>query len=121
MTDVVVVTDGDDVAAVARARGLRCVRDGGEPPLRVAVDLGLSHARADDAALVLMSDLPWLTVADVDALLAGADRTAVVVGPDAHGLGTNALALARAACACPRPSAASRASATTWRARRRWA
>jgi len=100
VTGVVIVTDGDDVEAVAHHRGLRCVRDAGEPPLRVAVDLGLGAARAcpADAALVLMADLPWLSSGDVAALLAGLDHADVVIGPDAPHLGTNALALGSGVC-----------------------
>jgi 2-phospho-L-lactate guanylyltransferase len=95
VTRVLVVTDGDDVEAVAQARGLSCVRDTGTPPLRVAVDLGLEVAwrHAADPALVLMADLPWLTAADIAALVAGLDRADVVLGPDARHLGTNALVL----------------------------
>jgi 2-phospho-L-lactate guanylyltransferase len=95
VTRVLVVTDGDDVEAVARGRGLPCVRDTGTPPLRVAVDLGLDVARRDaaDPVLVLMADLPWLAAADVAALVDGLDRADVVLGPDARHLGTNALVL----------------------------
>jgi 2-phospho-L-lactate guanylyltransferase len=95
VTSVVVVTDGDEVAALAHDRGLRCVRDPGEPPLRLAVDLGLAPACADpsDSALVLMADLPWLCSSDVAGLLAALEHADVVLGPDAQKLGTNALAL----------------------------
>lgn len=95
VADVLVVTDGDDVALLAHERGLRCVRDPGEPPLRLAVDLGLDAAFAGPAgpALVLMADLPWLSPSDVSGLLAALDRADVVLGPDAQHLGTNALAL----------------------------
>lgn len=95
LTGVLVVTDGDDVEAVACARGLPCVRDTGMPPLRVAVDLGIDVARRDtaDAVLVLMADLPWLTVADLAALVERLDCADVVLGPDARHLGTNALVL----------------------------
>lgn len=103
VTGVVVVTDGDDVEAIARARGLACVRDAGEPPLSVAVDLGLRAVRSgvgsgalppsEGGAVVLMADLPCLTTAEVTALVTALDRADVVVGPDAPRLGTNALAL----------------------------
>jgi len=95
VSGVLVVTDGDDVEAAARARGVPCVRDTGTPPLRVAVDLGLEvvQQRPSEGALVLMSDLPWLTSADVAALVDGLVRADVVLGPDSHQLGTNALGL----------------------------
>jgi 2-phospho-L-lactate guanylyltransferase len=95
VSGVLVVTDGDDVEGLARARGLRCVRDTGTPPLRVAVDLGLEVVQhlPSEGALVLMADLPWLTSADVAALVDGLVRADVVLGPDARHLGTNALGL----------------------------
>jgi 2-phospho-L-lactate guanylyltransferase len=97
---VLVVTDGDDVEAVARARGLPCVRDTGTPPLRVAVDLGLEvvRERGAEGVLVLMTDLPWLSSADVTALVDGLVRAEVVLGPDSRHLGTNALGLGPGVC-----------------------
>jgi 2-phospho-L-lactate guanylyltransferase len=94
---VVVVTDGDDVEAVTLARGFECLRDRGEPPLRLAVDLGLQclDGHPADAAIVVMADLPWLCPADLDALAALVQRASVVVAPDSARYGTNALALAR--------------------------
>jgi 2-phospho-L-lactate guanylyltransferase len=93
---VTVVTDGDDVAAVAAARGVMCVRDRGEPPLRLAVDLGLASIpqASSRAAIVVMGDLPRVSPDDVAALVAGLRGADVVVAPDARGDGTNALALA---------------------------
>jgi 2-phospho-L-lactate guanylyltransferase len=94
--DIVVVTDGDDVEAVGRARGARCIRDRGEPPLRLAVDLGLEAVRRDTSgvALVLMADLPWVTVEEIGRMLARLREADVLVSPDAKRTGTNALALA---------------------------
>jgi 2-phospho-L-lactate guanylyltransferase len=52
-------------------------------------------ARGADALLVVLGDLPLLTAADVAALvaLAGADAPTVVLAPDRHERGTNALLL----------------------------
>jgi 2-phospho-L-lactate/phosphoenolpyruvate guanylyltransferase len=91
--NIVVVTDGEDVEALALAYGARCVRDRGEPPLRLAVDVGLDELSQDADALVVMADLPWLTSTDVRSLVAGLGRADVVVAPDATRHGTNALAL----------------------------
>jgi 2-phospho-L-lactate guanylyltransferase len=90
---IVVVTDGDDVEALALRFGAECVRDRGEPPLRLAVDLGFGQLAAHDDALVVMADLPWLTSGDVRSLVVALDDADVVVAPDASGDGTNALAL----------------------------
>jgi len=94
---VVVVTDADDVEVLARARGARCVRDAGQPPLSVAVDAGLDAVRRgpSSAALVMMADLPLLSSRDVRDLLTALDGADVVVAPDARGTGTNALGFAR--------------------------
>jgi len=93
---VLIVTDGDDVAELASTRALGCVRDQGKSPLSLAVDLGLDEARArgSGAVLVLMADLPRLTVTDVAALVAGLDHASVVTAPDVPRRGTNALGLA---------------------------
>ena len=52
-------------------------------------------ARGADALLVVLGDLPLLTAADVAALvaLAGRDAPVVVLAPDRHERGTNALLL----------------------------
>jgi 2-phospho-L-lactate guanylyltransferase len=99
---VMVVTDGDDVAELARARGAVAVRDAvatwGSPanaPLGVIVDAALAElsARGAGAALVLMSDLPELTPADVQQLVERMAELDVVAAPDLRGEGTNALGL----------------------------
>jgi 2-phospho-L-lactate guanylyltransferase len=92
---VMVVTDGDDVAEAARARGAVVVRDAERPPLGAIVDAALIElrARGAEAALVLMSDLPELAVADVRALVAPIRANDVVAAPDLREEGTNALGL----------------------------
>jgi 2-phospho-L-lactate guanylyltransferase len=92
---VMVVTDGDDVAEVASARGAVVVRDADRPPLGGIVDAALRElaARGATAALVVMSDLPDLTVVDLGALVAAFADADVVAAPDREDLGTNALAM----------------------------
>ena len=93
---ILVVTDGDDVADLARARGAVAVRDAASPPLGAIVDAALAelHARGAGTALVLMSDLPRLAAADVRDLIAGMSELDVLAAPDLRGEGTNALVLA---------------------------
>jgi 2-phospho-L-lactate guanylyltransferase len=93
VASILVVTDGRDVEELALAYGARCIRDRGEPPLRLAVDVGLGEVAPDAGALVVMADLPWITVSDVRSLVAALVRADVVVAPDASRHGTNALAL----------------------------
>jgi 2-phospho-L-lactate guanylyltransferase len=92
---VLVVTDGDDVAELARARGAVAVRDAERPPLGAIVDAALAElrARGADAALVLMSDLPDLAGGDVRAIVEQMAELDVIVAPDLRDEGTNALGL----------------------------
>jgi 2-phospho-L-lactate guanylyltransferase len=93
---IAVVTDSDRVAAVARAGGAVSVFD---PPsagaLSDCVDCGLRDIaeRGATTGLVLMSDLPALTVDSVEGLLRELDRFDVVVVRDTSGQHTNALGL----------------------------
>lgn len=87
-----VVTDGEDVAALAAARGARALIAPG--PLGRAVDAALGSL-GRTRALVVMADLPLLAPADVSVactLLAAHD---VVLVPDHRGAGTGALGLRR--------------------------
>lgn len=94
---VLVLTPSNEVARLARARGAQVAMDpaGERTPLGTLVDGALARlARSGvDSAIVLMSDLPRLQPADVSALAAWLDRSDVVVAPDRHEQGTNALAL----------------------------
>ena len=94
---VLVLTPSAEVARIARARGAEVSMDPGgvRTPLGPLVDAALEQLerRGADAALVLMSDLPRLAAGDVTALVQGLEQADVVVAPDRHDMGTNALAL----------------------------
>lgn len=100
---VLVLTNGDEVEAAARARGAEVLRD---PPastdarLGRIVDRGLAHlaGRAVPGALVIMADLPHLDASAISRLVADMRSHAVVVAPDAREEGTNALGLAPPDC-----------------------
>lgn len=100
---VLVVTDGDDVASWASGRGLRVIEDGPAlgAPLGAIVDVGLAEAGARGArhALVVMSDLPRLHPTDAAAMVSALGPGRLVLAPDHHGLGTNALGLSLPAVA----------------------
>jgi 2-phospho-L-lactate guanylyltransferase len=98
IAETIVVTPDDEVASIARSAGARVIRQS---------DLGLNHgldearAAAVDAGatalLVLPADLPGVSPAAVDTLLATldeADSPLVAIVPDRHGRGTNSLLLA---------------------------
>ncbi len=95
---VLVLTPSNEVARLARARGAQVAMDpeGAErTPLGALVDGALARLAKSgvDSAIVLMSDLPRLQPADVSALASWLDHADVVVAPDRHEQGTNALAL----------------------------
>ena len=98
IAETLVVTPDDEVAGIARSAGARVV---------VQDDRGLNHgldeARAAalvdgaTALLVLPADLPGVSPAAIERLLATLDQDApplVAVVPDRHGRGTNSLLLA---------------------------
>ena len=98
IAETIVVTPDNEVASIAQSAGARVIRQS---------DLGLNHgldearAAAVDAGatalLVLPADLPGVSPAAVDSLLATldeADSPLVAIVPDRHGRGTNSLLLA---------------------------
>lgn len=92
---IVVATDGDEVSTLALAHGADVLRDPqrvGSVPLGEVIDAAIDHVAADaDAVLVLMSDLPLLTVADVTAMVDALSGADLVLAPDHREEGTNAL------------------------------
>lgn len=92
-----VLTDGSEVAELARQLGAEVLRDPvpALPELGPLLDWGLAqvHAHGATRALVLMADLPALESSDVSELCALLDRYEVVAAPDRRERSTNALAL----------------------------
>lgn len=93
---LLVATDGDDIAELARASGARVARDQGARSLREVVDRALVEVASlgAAAALVLMADLPRIEPGDIRTVLEALEDHEVVVVKDHAGLHTNALALA---------------------------
>ena len=89
---LLLVTRSPDLASAARAAGVDAIEES-------ATDLNSAFAQARGVAthrgaerlVTLSCDLPYLDVADLEALLAAPGE--VVIAPDRHGTGTNALAL----------------------------
>lgn len=94
VTEVLVVSPDPEVLEIAHASGARGVLQasrGLNPALGEARD-----AAAGDRLLVVPADLPSLTSDDLAALLAAGEAAgtpSVVLAPDRHGRGTNALLL----------------------------
>jgi 2-phospho-L-lactate guanylyltransferase len=92
---IVVVTAEPRAVALADAHGGLVVPDGAQAGQSAAVELGLQAARGAGRAVLVPGDCPGLDPAELELLLdrsAGRDA-AVVVVPDRHGTGTNALVL----------------------------
>jgi 2-phospho-L-lactate guanylyltransferase len=92
---VLVVTREDAAAESARDRGFEVVD---EPALRghnAAAELGIARALELGAtrALLVPGDCPLVSGDEIDALLDRHPEPGVVVVPDRHGTGTNALLL----------------------------
>lgn len=92
--EIVVVTSDPRARAVAESVGARTIADH-DPPrgINAAVSLGLEALDAH-SALVVVSDLPLITAADVDHLIGAApEGDAVVLARSEDGTGTNAMLL----------------------------
>ena len=92
--EIVVVTGDAAVAAWASRVGTRVLSDPRESELNreLASAARLAQANGADAVLVLHADLPRVTAADVEVMAASAGAAPiVVVAPDRHRRGTNAL------------------------------
>jgi 2-phospho-L-lactate guanylyltransferase len=91
--EVVVVTAGDTVAAQAAVHGARVVRDA-EQGHNAAARIGVKEALrlGAERALLVPGDCPALDPGEIDHLLArrNGERSVLIV-PDRHGTGTNAL------------------------------
>jgi 2-phospho-L-lactate guanylyltransferase len=96
--ETISVVTGDPVAAAA-AHGERItvVHDSLEAGQSAAAGLGIKHALAlgMDRVLLVPGDTPLLDPVEIDALLARGedDGMQVVIVPDRHGTGTNALVI----------------------------
>jgi 2-phospho-L-lactate guanylyltransferase len=91
-----VATDGEDVAQLARARGVSVLRDrAAAPRLNSVVDTALAmlEARAATHALIVMADLPLLAPRDLSELLAQLRDHEIVIASDQLRRGTSALGL----------------------------
>lgn len=93
---VLVATDGDDVADVARAHGARVRRDRGTSTLASVVDGALAEVASLGAggAIVLMADLPHMATDDVAGLVRALEGHDLALVRDHLGRHTNALAIA---------------------------
>jgi 2-phospho-L-lactate guanylyltransferase len=94
LDQVLVVSRDPNALTIARNHGAKTVQEDGQPHLNTALARAtvMAQVHSTRGILVLPADLPLLTADDVRALI---DRAAkppvVVIAPDRHGKGTNAL------------------------------
>lgn len=91
---VLVVSRDTAALALARDHGARTVQEDGAPQLNIALTRATFVAKAYNThgVLVIPADLPLITAEDIHAMLSCAyDPPVVVVAPDRHRRGTNAL------------------------------
>jgi 2-phospho-L-lactate guanylyltransferase len=89
-----VVTPDPLVAELARVAGVEVLFQD-QPGLNLAVRMGRVAAETE-TILALLGDLPFLTGTELDSLLCVVAPDGIVLAPDRHGRGTNALAIHRA-------------------------
>jgi len=91
---VLVISRDQAALAIARDHGARTVQETGAPKLNTALMRATIVAKnyATRGVLIVPADLPFLTAEDVGTLLSYTkDPPVVVVAPDRHREGTNAL------------------------------
>lgn len=97
--EVLVISRDPQALAIARQYGARTVREDGQPELNTALKRAtvIAQVYATRGVLVLPADLPLVTREDVLTLIERAgEPPVVVIAPDRHGTGTNALLISPA-------------------------
>ncbi len=92
--EVLVISRDPQALTIARNYGARTVREDGQPELNTALKRAtvVAQVYATGAVLILPADLPLITAEDIRTLIARAgEPPTVVIAPDRHGTGTNAL------------------------------
>jgi len=94
LEEVLVISRDPQALTIARNYGARTVREDGQPELNTALKRAtvVAQVYATRGVLVLPADLPLITRDDVLTLIGRAvDPPVVVIAPDRHEKGTNAL------------------------------
>jgi len=92
--EILVISRDPHALTIARNYGARTVREDGQPELNTALKRAtvVAQVYATGAVLILPADLPLVTSDDILALIERAgEPPTVVIAPDRHGTGTNAL------------------------------
>jgi len=94
LEQVLVISRDPHALTIARQHGARTVREDGQPELNTALTRAtvVAKVHATRGVLILPADLPLISREDVLTLIEkAADPPVVVISPDRHGKGTNAL------------------------------
>lgn len=94
LDQVLVVSRDPQALTIARNHGAKTIQEDGQPQLNTALTRAtvLAKVQAIHGVLILPADLPLLTKEDVLTLIDSAAKPPVVViAPDRHKKGTNAL------------------------------
>jgi len=94
LEQVLVVSRDPHALTIARQHGARTVREDGQPQLNTALTRAtvVAKVHATRGVLILPADLPLISQEDVLTLIEKVGESPVVViAPDRHGKGTNAL------------------------------
>lgn len=94
LEEVLVISRDPQALTIARNYGARTVREDGQPELNTALKRAtvIAQVYATRGVLVLPADLPLISRDDVQTLIERASEPPVVViAPDRHEKGTNAL------------------------------
>ncbi|MCA2000379.1 MAG: 2-phospho-L-lactate guanylyltransferase [Chloroflexi bacterium] len=94
LDQILVVSRDPQALTIARNQGAKTVQEDGQPHLNTALKRAtvIAQVHSTRGVLVLPADLPLLTPDDVRVLIDKAVKPPVVViAPDRHGKGTNAL------------------------------
>ncbi|GAB4503370.1 MAG: hypothetical protein Fur0043_03620 [Anaerolineales bacterium] len=94
LEQILVVSGDPHVLTIARRHGARTVREDGQPHLNTALARAtvVAKVHATRGVLILPADLPLLSQADILSLIERAiNPPVVIIAPDRHGKGTNAL------------------------------
>src|ERR1700752_2116604 len=97
--EVLVISRDPQVLTIARNYGARTVREDGQPDLNTALNRAtvVAQVYATRGVLVLPADLPLISREDARVLVERtSDPPVVVIAPDRHQKGTNALLMAPA-------------------------
>ena len=94
IVDVLVCNRDPTALTVARRFGARTVKEDGTPGLNIALERATAVAQTYGicGVLIIPADLPLLTGENIKSLIENAgEPPSVVITPDRHGKGTNAL------------------------------